>query len=73
MLDFIPLPSGLIVNLAQIAWLSPAGDQIAISFTACSGSSTLQLNLDKPDATALLDALGQRHVNTNALRKQIGA
>ncbi len=73
MLDFIALPSGIIVNLAQIAWLSPAGDQIAVNFTACSGSNTLQLNLAKPDAAALLDALGQRRVNTNAMRQEIGA
>jgi hypothetical protein len=71
MLDFIALPSGLIINLAHIAWLSAAGDQLAVSFAACASADPLQLNLAKADALALLDALGQRRVKTDATRKQL--
>lgn len=72
MLDFIALPSGLIINLAQIAFLSPAGSQLAVNFAIGTSRDALQVNLDGADAAALLDALGQRRVNTNPTRKAMG-
>ena len=73
MLEFIALPSGLIINLAHVAFLSASGNQLAINFAVGTSRDALQLNLDLEDSTAFLDALGQRRVNTNATRKKLAS
>ncbi|MGA2544425.1 MAG: hypothetical protein ABSG78_22980 [Verrucomicrobiota bacterium] len=56
-MKFIQLPSGLVINMNQVAYIEPGVDCV-VCFSAAVGTQhdarVLHLNLEKADADALL-------------------
>jgi hypothetical protein len=73
--NFITLPSGTIINLANVAYIEPAhSGKIEIVFTATysvsEGPQPLMLRLDEADSKALLKALSQLGVRVSSTREK---
>lgn len=73
--NFVTLPSGRIINLEMIAWISAADGALLVIFPAAAagphGGGAIHLELDTADTNHFFHELENRKVNVAYLREAL--